>query len=80
MVFLFPVIGNCESALSEKPDNIYFHAVIPERRFEPIPNSLSSDLASSDNFLFPRMKKELGGRHFYSDDNVFVAVDQFLKA
>ncbi len=37
------------------------------------------DLTPSDYSLFPKMKRELGGCHFNSDDDEFItAVDLFL--
>ena len=37
------------------------------------------ELAPSDYYFFPKMKKELGGHHFARDDDVMNAVDQFLR-
>ena len=39
----------------------------------------SPDLAPSDSYLFPKIKKELGGHHFARDDDVMNAVDHFLR-
>jgi len=39
----------------------------------------SPDLAPSDFHLFPKMKKELAGRHFPSNDDVISAVNDFLR-
>ncbi|XP_048238123.1 histone-lysine N-methyltransferase SETMAR-like [Haliotis rufescens] len=38
----------------------------------------STDLAPSDYFLFPNLKKELRGRHFRSDDELMTAVEGWL--
>ncbi|XP_071084262.1 histone-lysine N-methyltransferase SETMAR-like [Haliotis cracherodii] len=38
----------------------------------------SPDLAPSDYFLFPNLKKELRGRHFRSDDELTTAVEAWL--
>ena len=35
----------------------------------------SPDLAPSDYFLFPNMKKHLAGRHYKSDEEVIAAVE-----
>lgn len=39
----------------------------------------SPDLAPSDYFLFHRMKDELRGRHFETDESVIDATQQFLE-
>ena len=39
----------------------------------------SPDLAPSDYYLFPEMKKELDGLYFARDDDVMNAVDHFLR-
>ena len=40
----------------------------------------SPDLAPSDYYLFPKIKKELGGHYFATDDDVMNAADNFLRA
>ena len=37
------------------------------------------DLAPSDYYLFPKMKKELSGQHFATDNDVIDAVEVYLK-
>ena len=37
------------------------------------------DLTPSDYYLFPKIKKELGGHHFARDDDVMNALDHFLR-
>ena len=37
-------------------------------------------MAPSDFFLFPKLKSELRGRHFRSDDDVIHAVEAYLQA
>ena len=37
----------------------------------------SPDLAPSDYFQFPNMKKHLDGRHYWSDEEVTAAVEEF---
>jgi hypothetical protein len=44
----------------------------------PSPNS--RDLASSDLFLFPKLKSKLCGRHFVNDNDVIHAVEAQLQA
>ena len=39
----------------------------------------SPDLAPSDYYLFPKMKKEHGGHHFATDDDLMNAMDHFLR-
>ena len=42
-----------------------------ELRYELLPNTPNSpDLAPSNYFLFPNVKKWLGGKRFYSDDEI----------
>ena len=39
----------------------------------------SPDLALSDYYLFPNMKKNLSGKQYQSDDDVIFAVKDFLR-
>ena len=39
----------------------------------------SPDLASSDYYLFPKIKKQLHDHHFARDDDVMNTVDHFLR-
>ena len=39
----------------------------------------SPDLAPSDYFLFPNLKKNLAGKLYQSDDDVISAVENFLR-
>ena len=39
----------------------------------------SPDSAPSDNYLFPKMKKELSGQHFTTDNDVIDAVEIYLE-
>ena len=39
----------------------------------------SPDLAPSDYYLFPKMKKELSGQHFVTDNDVADAVEVYLE-
>ena len=39
----------------------------------------SPDLAPSDFFLFPILKTDIFGRHFWSDEEVVTAVDEWVN-
>ena len=39
----------------------------------------SADLAPSDFFLFPNLKKNIRGRHFLSDEEVVTAVEEWVN-
>ncbi|XP_028270394.1 histone-lysine N-methyltransferase SETMAR-like [Parambassis ranga] len=53
---------------------------IQQCRFELVLHPpYSPDLSPSDYYLFPKMKKELSGRHVDSDDDIIAAVDHFLE-
>ena len=45
--------------------------------YELIPDpAYSPDLAPSDYFLFPNLKKDIRGRHFQSNEEVVAAVEE----
>ena len=47
--------------------------------YELIPQpAYSSDLAPSDYFLFPNLKKDIRGRHFRSNEEVVAAVEEWV--
>ena len=47
--------------------------------YELIPHSAySPDLAPSDYFLFPNLKKDIRGRHFQSNEEVVAAVEEWV--
>ena len=47
--------------------------------FKLIPNlAFSPDLAPSDFFLFPNLKKDIPGRQFQSEDEVVTAVEELV--
>ena len=51
-----------------------------ELRYELLPHpSYSSDLAPSDYFLFSKLKKWLGGKRFYSNDENFSQTNTYLE-
>ena len=43
----------------------------------PLP-AYSPDLAPSDYFLFPNLKKDIRGHHFRSNEEVLAAVEEWL--
>ena len=48
--------------------------------YELIPHpAYSPDLAPSDYFLFPNLKKDISGCHFRSNKEVVVAVDEWVR-
>ena len=48
--------------------------------FELIPHpTYSPDLAPSDYFLFPNLKKDIRGRHFRSNKEVMAAVEEWVR-
>ena len=48
--------------------------------YELIPHpTYSPDLAPSDYFLFPNLKKDIRGRHFRSNEEVVVAVEEWVR-
>ena len=48
--------------------------------YELIPHpAYSPDLAPSDYFLFPNLKKDISGRHFRSNEEVVAAVEEWVR-
>ena len=48
--------------------------------YELIPHpAYSPDLAPSDFFLFPNLKKDIRGLHFWSDEEVVTAVEEWVN-
>ena len=48
--------------------------------YELIPHpAYSPDLAPSDFFLFPNLKKDIRGLHFRSDEEVMTAVEEWVN-
>ena len=53
---------------------------VERKRYELIPHPTSSpDLAPSDFFLFPNLKKDIRGLHFRSDEEVVTAVEEWVN-
>ena len=67
-------------------DNARLHTVpatidaLETLKFEVLPHSpYSPDLAPSDFYFFPHIKKDFKGTHFTSDDEVKQAVTSWIK-
>lgn len=56
-------------------------ALLEKFKWKIVPHPpYSPDLAPSDYFLFPKLKAELGGEHFETEEQVRVAVESCLKS
>ena len=55
-------------------------AAVERNGYELIPHpTCSPDLALSDFFLFPNLKKDIHGLHFRSDEEVVMAVEEWVN-
>ena len=53
---------------------------VEQNVYELIPHpAYSPDLAPSDFFLFPNLKKDIRGLHFRSDEEVVTAVEEWVN-
>ena len=53
---------------------------VEQNGYELIPHpTYSLDLAPSDYFLFPNLKKDIRGHHFRSNEEVVAAVEEWVK-
>ena len=53
---------------------------VEQNGYELIPYpACSPDLAPNDSFLFPNLKKDIHGRHFLSDEEVVMAVEEWVS-
>ena len=53
---------------------------VEQNGYELIPHpAYSPDLAASDFFLFPNLKKDIRGLHFRSDEEVVTAVEEWVN-
>ena len=53
---------------------------VEQNGYELIPHpAYSTDLAPSDYFLFPNLKKNIRGRHFRSNEKVVAAVEEWVS-
>ena len=67
-------------------DNVRVHAckvamdAVERNGYELIPHpAYSPDLAPSDFFLFPNLKKDIHGLHFQSDEEVVTLVEELVN-
>ena len=63
-------VHTCKTAMDAVEWNGY--ELIPQPAYSP-------DLAPSDYFLFPNLKKDIRGRHFQSNEEVVVAVEEWVR-
>ena len=63
-------VHTCKVAMNAVKRNGY--ELIPHPAFSP-------DLAASDFFLFPNLKKDIRGLHFRSDEEVVTAVEEWVN-
>ena len=64
-------VHTCKDAMDAAERNGY--------KFIPHP-AYSPNLAPSDFFLFPNLKKDIRGCHFWSDEEVVTAVEKWVNA
>ena len=80
----------CQGKLSKgvllQQDNVRVHTckvsmdAVERNGYELIPHpAYSPDLAPSDFFLFPNLKKDIRGLHFRSDEEVVTAVEEWVN-
>ena len=63
-------VHTCKVAMDAVERNVY--ELIPHHAYSP-------DLALSDFFLFPNLKKDIRGLHFRSDEEVVMAVEEWVS-
>ena len=78
--------GKLSKGVLLQQDNMRVHTckvtmnAVERNGYELIPHpAYSPDLASSDFFLFPNMKKDIHGHHFRSDEEVLTAVEEWVN-
>ena len=65
-----PRVNTCKAAMD----------AVELNRYELIPHpAYSPDLAPGDFFLFPNLKKDIRGCHFWSDEEVMTAVEVWVN-
>ena len=76
-------LGKLSKSVLLQQDNVRVHAckvamdAVERNGYELVPHpACSSDLAPSNFFLFPNLKKDIRGCHFQSDKEVLVAVEE----
>ena len=78
--------GKLSKGVLLQQDNARIHTckvamdAVERNRYELIPHpAYSLDLAPKDFFLFPNLKKDICGRHFWSDEEVVMAVEEWVN-
>ena len=75
--------GKLSKGVLLQKDNARVHnckVAIERNGYELIPHpAYSPDLAPSDFFLFPNLKKDIRGLHFRSDEEVVTAVEEWVN-
>ena len=78
--------GKLSKGILLQQDNARVHTckiamdAVERNGYELIPYpAYSSDLAPSDYFLFPNLKKDIRGRHFRSKEEVVAAVEEWVR-
>ena len=65
------IVHTCKVAMAAVERNGY--------KLIPPHSAYSPDLASSEFFLFPNLKKDIRGCHFLSDEEVMTAVEEWVS-
>ena len=74
--------GKLSKGVLLQQDNASVHTckVVERNGYELIPHpAYSPDLAPSDFFLFPNLKKDIRGLHFRSDEEIVTAVEHWVN-
>ena len=78
--------GKLSKGILLQQDNVRVHTcnvamdAVERNGYELIPHlAYSPDLAPSDCFLFPNLKKDIRGLHFQSDEEVVTAVEEWVN-
>ena len=78
--------GKLSKGILLQQDNARVHTckiamdAVKRNGYELIPHpAYSPDLAPSDYFLFPKLIKDIRGRHFRSNEEVVVAVEEWVR-
>ena len=78
--------GKLSRGILLQQDNASVHTckiamgAVERNGYELIPHpAYSPDLAPSDYFLFPNLKKDICGCHFQSNEEVVVAVEEWVR-
>ena len=78
--------GKLSKGILLQQDNARVHTykiamdAVERNGYELIPHpAYSPDLAPSDYFLFPNLKKDILGGHFWSNEEVIAAVEEWVR-